>query len=99
MAKDKIVLQRLRPSGVSTTTASGVNLHHLGMEVRLDLAILDAVLDVRLDPVLHVRWNLRPAMTSVTRAPLRHSSSAAMAAEFLPPITTTSISKKGCGSL
>ena len=32
-----------------------------------------------------------PRWTSVTRAPLRHSSSAAMAAEFLPPMTNTSV--------
>ena len=72
-------------------TESLQNLDHARMKIAVDLAALDAVFDIRLDPILHlcVRCRRRDE-SSVTRAPVQNNSSAAMAAEFFAPITATS---------
>ena len=52
--EDKIVLDCLAAMRRLDDYAVRRNFFYLGAEVRLHIAILDAVFNIRLDPVLHV---------------------------------------------
>src|SRR5579863_873469 len=61
-SEDEIVGQRHAAGRSFDHNRVGSNFQNLGGKVCLDLAVLDAVLDVRLDPVLHVGRNLGSAV-------------------------------------
>ena len=64
---------------------------HGRREVRGDLAVLDAVVDVRQrSSTSRGDASPRRGAPALRVAPCRQRSSAAIAAEFLPPITSTS---------
>ena len=83
---------------VSTTTVSGVISTTLEWNSARISPFLIRFSMSGLIQYFTLEWMPGPRCTMVTRAPRRQSSSAAMAAEFLAPTISTSVSKNGCGS-
>jgi len=75
-----------------------VDVCDFAVEMGLDLAVLDAIFDVGLDPVLDVPVDAGAAMYERdARTVPPEIQSARWPRSFLPPMTTTSASKYGCG--
>src|SRR5438477_6177965 len=55
--KDKVILQALFAVGSADAHEIFADLAYRAVEERFHLASLDAVLDIRLDPILHVGMN------------------------------------------
>jgi len=91
-SEDKIVLQANRTARRVDHYMVHANFLHRAVEVRFDVIALYAVFQVGLDPVLNVVVQLRAAIGQSDACAMPPQSRAAMAAEFLPPITNTSVS-------
>src|SRR5450631_3987453 len=91
--EDKIVFQVKRARRSSHHHEIAADLLHRAIEVTCDFASLDAVHDVGEHPIFDVVVHLRSAMDKRDPRPVPPQIQSRFGPEFLPPITTTSVSK------